>query len=197
MNVSDIIKIDTLAFKKLTAKEQKELATSLMSAANKRLKRLEKSGVGKLAPSYQSATKDREKFSVKGKTGKALAEEFNAMKRFYEMKTSNVRSARKWVKTNIGNLSEETASDLWREFKKIQEEDPSALSGGKDYNRLLDYVRDIIKKGDEDKAKDGIKKMRSVFQSYYEKRKTEEEDLLNGYFFSPLNDEESNFIPFK
>lgn len=118
MNVQDILNLGDDQLNQMTEKELKQVTTILVSAANKRLKRLresvkyttvpdgeggrkgkwvEKSNAGVATDAFNYATRGKmhyEKFSVAGKDRNQTYKEFARIRQFMGMKTSTVKGAK-------------------------------------------------------------------------------------------------------
>lgn len=89
----------------LTAEERQERAEArrLVSAANKRIRRLEEQDLGQSSPAYRSRIKNGDPyFSVKGKSMKEVRRLTHEMENFMNMSTSTLRGAKENV-TKIAN----------------------------------------------------------------------------------------------
>ena len=67
LSIDDIIDMDWRDINKLSNAELKQLSSRLNSASNKRLRRLESSGLSEWSPAYQHVQRSGGDFSVKGK----------------------------------------------------------------------------------------------------------------------------------
>lgn len=84
-------------------KEYRKEATRLVSLANKRIKRLERSNL-QSSPAYQKYVAEGEgRFSVKGKSYNELQSEVAKMRGFIDADTSTVRGYNKTLKTMASN----------------------------------------------------------------------------------------------
>ena len=121
LSVKEILKMPYEKWNKLSADDLKVLTQRLNSVANKRLKRLEASRIGKYSSALQSRRKGRkktgavEKFSTK--LPKSLAKDqvagkikgkFAEVKDFLQAKTSTAQGAEKFKKHLLGRFPELT-----------------------------------------------------------------------------------------
>lgn len=74
----------------LNRRELSALTSRLVSAANKRIRRLGSTEESRQSPSYKGYEKRGKMFSVKGKDTAKLREEFNNVARFLNAKTSSI-----------------------------------------------------------------------------------------------------------
>lgn len=130
----------------LNDKDLRKLASRLVSASNKRLRRLssDKSKWGKLSPVYQ-----KKQFSIKGKTRNQVLREFKKMKRFLNAATSTVRGFKKYRKmvySKIGFIPKKNVKKFWRIYRKFAESNRGglyAINGGEESGslRMQKYLR--------------------------------------------------------
>lgn len=117
--------------------------------ANKRIKRLENSGL--MSPALHAVMKEG-KFYAKGKDLNQLRHEYSRVMAFLNMSTSTVAGARQYEShiTNImgGKLTDKQKSTLFDAFRRIKEVSPAGLmSYGSD--RLISYLADEIRSEDD------------------------------------------------
>ena len=93
LSINDIMGMDWAVINKLSEKDLRALSSRLNSAANKRLKRIEKSGVEKYSPAHAHVM-EKGKFSTKGKDATALKNEIQRATGFLSAKTGSVSGAR-------------------------------------------------------------------------------------------------------
>lgn len=123
MNVQDILNLGDDQLNSMSEKELKQVTTILVSAANKRLKRMrenvkyttvtddkgnkkslwvEKANSGVATDAFNFATRGKmnyQKFSIAGKNRNQTYKEFSRIRQFMEMKTSTIKGAREVRKT--------------------------------------------------------------------------------------------------
>ncbi len=133
----------------LTRSELAKVCRRYFDMANKRINRLDSSGL--LSPALHSVMKEG-KFYAKGADLHKLQHEFSRCIAFLNMETSTVTGARKYEKhlENImgGKLSSNQKSVLFSAFRRIREVTPAGLmSYGSD--RLIQYLADEIRSEDE------------------------------------------------
>ena len=107
MSLIDIVFKGKVVFKDYMpdkdVKENRKRISTLVSLANKRLRRLEKAGLT-TSPAYQKWVDDGAKnFSVKGKDHNELQKELSRLKNFVESETSTVRGVNNTLKTMASN----------------------------------------------------------------------------------------------
>lgn len=94
MSIDDIMGMDWAVINKLSEKDLRVLSGRLNSAANKRVKRLESSGLKDFSPAY-AHIKEKGKFSTKGKDAVALKNEIQRATGFLSAKTGSIQGAKK------------------------------------------------------------------------------------------------------
>lgn len=140
-SIKDILSMDLYG---LNARDTRNLANRLVSAANKRVRYLEndKKGIGQSSPMYQYI-KERGVFSVRGKTRSQIMSEIKDMRFFLLAKSSTVRGwsrIRKNVETRLSQklstksskvnikLSNEEYKNLWSSYELMKDyRDPKTL----------------------------------------------------------------------
>lgn len=159
-SVKDILNMDYLDIAKMSRSELAKVVSQMSSAANKRLRRLEKTEMGTLSYAYQKVQQVGD-FSVKGKTHGQLQKEFKRAKNFLTSKTSSVggwRRERAKVRERIGGgfSSEEEEKAYWKAYREIRSEDPALhhTYGSTETQRMLrremDESRQLSKSEKED-----------------------------------------------
>lgn len=179
-----ISKMSYAEFKKLTPKEQKRVTSVLVSAMNKRIKRLGNTEIGRLSPTYQAFERRGNKYySVKGLTGDALYNRFEALSESLNKSTS----VREWKKLrnetleklNLDDLSPDDEKAFWSMYRKFQEDNTRY----KDFlkkKEVSDKVLTYIAHNFEEQGYDYSKKTRNKIMKYvreeYEKDKMQKHD---------------------
>lgn len=133
----------------MTRKEIAKECRRYFDMANKRIKRLETSGL--LSPALHAVLKEGP-FHAKGKDLNQLRHEYSRVMAFLNMTTSTVAGARQYEShiSNImgGKLSDKQKSTLFDAFRRIKEVSPAGLmSYGSD--RLISYLADEIRSEDD------------------------------------------------
>lgn len=110
-------------------------ASRLASMANKRLKRLEQSGLTD-SPAYQKWAKDgKVKFSVRGKSHRELQKEVSRMNQFINSQTSTIRG----VNTQLKDMAKNTGI----KYKNLKELRNSAKSFFELASKVEQYLRTV------------------------------------------------------
>ena len=170
MKISDILNMDLEKFNAMDAADLKAVTNRLVSAANKRLRRIEASGTP--SPAYRSVMKSGGVFSTQGKDLNALRAEYVRLKNFYESKTSTVRGAKKTQKENLEalrkkgvNATQEQADEMFRLYERLKELDKSVEMKNIKYSVLSDIQKEIESNKDPDNI---IQSMREKVSEIYE-----------------------------
>lgn len=95
MTVKEFMQLTPEDLTRMSEKELRETVRTMASAANKRLRRLGETKLGRSAPGYKAAMK-RGAFSSKGKNRSQLLGEATREMRFFNYKTGSVRGWEKY-----------------------------------------------------------------------------------------------------
>ena len=141
MSIDDIMDMNWREINSLNENDLRQLSQRLNSAANKRLRRLEKSGEDKFSPAYKAIQESGGSFSVKGKTTKTdLRNEIQRASDFLRSKTGNVKGARQYKEKvaqmfpgregeelSIDKIPEMQRKKLFRALDRLRESNASAV----------------------------------------------------------------------
>ena len=180
--------MDYNTFKKLSWKEQKRITSILISAMNKRIKRLGKSKIGELSPTYQTFLKRQEKH--KGNDGyysiKELKTTDELYNRFQKLASSlqKATSLREWKalrnetleKLSLDGISPDEEKAFWNMYRKFQEDNTRYKKFKKE---ISDKVLTYIAKAFEDKGYDYTEKSRKQITRWL--KEEYEKDKQNAY----------------
>lgn len=100
-----------------------DITSRLVSTANKRIRQLGKTEIGRMAPAYLSAMK-RGKFSVKGKNYNQLRNVFKTTKEFLKYKTSTTegwKEVRERIEKEIGTMTKWEEKKFWKTYRMLEE----------------------------------------------------------------------------
>lgn len=131
----------------LTRSQLAQVVSRIASAANKRLRGLERAGVE--SPSYKRISESGGKISTRGKNLNQLRSEFLRAKQFMEAKTSSVtgykkviaNTAEKLREAGVTNANASNVEDLLKIYDRLTQLDPNAKGRGLKYN-LLNAISD-------------------------------------------------------
>lgn len=148
LSIEDITSLSNKDFNSLSRSELAKVTSRLVSASNKRLRRLEKQGI--TTPSSESVAKSGGAFSVKGKNINELRAEFSRAKTFLGQKTSTVSGYKKFKKEykqltgfNLESLTKEQQGDLWKLTTALKEIEPVKFYK-MNYKQRLNYVSNVF-----------------------------------------------------
>lgn len=152
-SVEQLLDIEPEDFFYLDATFQVEAVSRLSSAANKRLKRIEKAGLEEYSPAYQDVIKEG-KFSVKGKNEQQLYQEFKRLNRFFRRSTSSTQGARAFKKevekifktTGATKESVYTSSDVFIKLMNRSREILPDATTTKNYQVIKDKAAEICER---------------------------------------------------
>lgn len=128
MSLADIINLDPIHYKGISEKSLAKLTSRLVSAYNKRAKRLENSGLASFSPAYIKLKKSKQtRLSVKGKSYNDLFSTFaQAKKMLTERKTFSVSGTRQVIadlekRLRVKFRSAEEGKRFWEAIDKLKE----------------------------------------------------------------------------
>ena len=149
--VEKYLDLEPKDIKKLSRRDLAHVVSTLASAANKRLVRLEKSPIGTQAPAYKTAM-ETGKFSVAGKNQGQLQAEYKRLKTFFSRKTSSLGGWNK-VRARVRDQMIKTSGGA---FENIEDE-----------KKYWEYYRSIEKKYSHTIQKyDSGQVQRSLYREY-------------------------------
>ena len=143
MSLKDVMNVPRGTFLELDASTQRVLASRLVSAANKRVRRLLKNGIDITLSSYVKGGK----FSIKGKRGTEFLKEIDRMQEFLSRRTSTVRGYRSYRKM-FGLPANYALEESYGVPGREQE--PVPVPSGEDADEVLDEGWDEEWEGGEE-----------------------------------------------
>lgn len=186
LTVDEIMSMDTNSMGK---KDLQKVATRLMSAANKRLKRLSQSEAGRNSPAFKAAEARGGKFSVKGKNLQQLKQEFANMRNFMGRKTSSLsgwskvrREKKAELEGRAGHaVSKSVEKKFWDVYGKVAETDQGkAATAMKSSEQLQKAVLEQVEQGKSEE--DILNDLDQTFTEMYEEM---QDDFESGDIFDP------------
>ena len=195
-SVQELMNLDKSTLNNLTPKELRSVTSRLVSAVNKRIRRLEKYAdtKGIEIPSLQ-ALKQKHKgkqFSIKGVEDKDILSTYSDIKEFMNYKTSNIRGLIRVKKdiaesiadisqTNYDELSKDEQNEIWDIYAKVVEPNKAIFyettekgRQRKSTNGIL--VQAIVNLQKSDLSKDEIiYKVTDLAENLLAKEKTDDE----------------------
>ena len=143
----------------LNEKEYRKEVTKIVSVANKRIKRLEKSKLTD-SPAYQKWLNEGGiKFSVKGKTHNQLQREVARLKKFMESETSTVRG--------FNNTLKKMAKATGVKYKNLRD----LQSKAKNFFTLASKVEQYLRSVNDIASAIGYQKIWTAINQYVQKEK--------------------------
>lgn len=191
LSTKDILKMDVY---KLNKTSLRQVTNRLISARNKRLRRLynEAPSSPSLRPHIKGVNKLLEQFSLKGaKTRNDVESVLKDVKQFMEAKTSTIKGFKAFEKEVTDRLGEfeddEEANEFWNLYKDWMKKHPNIASRYQDTNMLQSmlYEQYITQNKSAQASKLNLTKMvKKALQKenlkYEEESKRMENDLNNG-----------------
>lgn len=194
LSIKDIINLDWEDVSKLTRKELSQITSRLVSAANKRLRRLERSDYIGESPAYRSVIQrtGESRFTVKGKSHGKLERTFKETKHFLNLKTSTlsgykkvIRNVKETIKTKIGRtVSEVDVSKLFGALHKAQEMGLVDKRGSKGSEIAVGFIVDMLERNPDKNVDEILTEFDSYASNLYEEE------------FSDYEDDNEDGIPF-
>ena len=121
-----------------------QVTSRLVSTANKRIRQLGKTEIGRTSPAYISYMKHG-KLSVRGKNYNQLRNLFKTTKQFLNYKTSTIKGweeVRQRVEQEVGEMTPWETKKFWKTYRELEE-----TSGGfVDKSHLTNLSSDQIQK---------------------------------------------------
>ncbi len=137
LSINDILQMDYNKIKNMNETDVKRISARLVSASNKRIRRLEKSTKGNLSPQLQKIHERGSMFSIKGKNRNQTLQEFRQMKDFLESKTGSVRGFNQVYKNYVqrfGGVERTEYQDkrFWKVYHKMENEQKGVFNAIRD-----------------------------------------------------------------
>ena len=188
LSIKDILNMDWSDLNAFTNKELKQITSRLVSAANKRVRRLEGSSLGTSSMAYQSVERRGRMFSVKGKNVNQVRNEFKLASNFLKMKTSTVsgwKSYQKDVATkmksasgiDINKWSDDNKSKMWKVYRKFEEQHGGEFKKG-DSDRIIQYLLETLDKTETMSEDELLNSINDEWESMYE----DQDEDMDDYF---------------
>ena len=190
LKISDIVSMDWDRLNKLTEKDLRSITNRLVSASNKRIRRLEKTTRGTSSFAYQSVQERGRKFSTRGKNVNQLKQEFKLAKQFLGYKTSTVKGWKEYrtkVEQRTGyategeslDWSERTWSKYWKVYRRFEETHGGTFKKG-DSDRIQQMLTEIMDSSDKRRSADSFQRM--IEDEYEDMYESEEDEDIDDYF---------------
>lgn len=156
-SIKDILSMSEDVLSGYSPSHQREIVSRLASAANKRIRNLEKNSA--LTPSLLRIEESGGKISVKGKSSEQVLNEFNRAKRFLQSQSSTVRGWKQQVKQveaafedvtisgkpeiKKGMSANAAISQAFALYDVIAETNPELVSN-KDRYKIAGHIADVM-----------------------------------------------------
>ena len=190
LKLDTILNMDWEQLNSLSESEMKQITSRLVSASNKRIRRLEQTTMGTSSFAYQKVESRGKKFSVRGKNLNQVKQEFKLAKQFLQYKTSTVSGWKKYRSKMEKRVSGETYGEsqqwkdatwkkFWKVYRRFEETNGGTFKKG-DSDRIQQMLHEIFT--DEDK-RHSIDYFSDVLdEKYNELYEEETEDDIDDYF---------------
>lgn len=181
-SVEDILNMDV---SKLTESELRKITGRLVSAGNKRARRMMAKDV--MSPALNILQDTGGMLSTRGKSINQLRAEFKRAKNFLQSETSSLAGYKKVKKETMAQLKKEgiKISDkewdvFWRAYEELKKQDPSIAVKGLKYE-VLQEISKIMVKGDsvEDVVNNMAEKMSKIYE---EKSRLDDSTSVSEFF---------------
>ena len=174
----------------LTESEMKQITSRLVSASNKRIKRLEQTTMGTSSFAYQKVESRGKKFSVRGKNLNQVKQEFKLAKQFLQYKTSTVSGWKKYRSKMEQRVSGETYGEsqqwkdatwkkFWKVYRRFEETNGGTFKKG-DSDRIQQMLHEIFTNEDKRHSVDYFSDV--LDEKYNDLYEEETEDDIDDYF---------------
>lgn len=179
LKISDIIDMSWDDIGKLSTQDLKQLTSRLVSASNKRIRRLEKTRLGTSSYAYQTVEERGRKFSVRGMNRNQTLMEFGKARHFLQSKTSTVKGWKdvlesteeritKTLDTKDLKWSDKTWSKFWKVYRRFEENHSGTFKKG-DSTRFQQFITEIMQDSDKRRSADHFtQKIEEEYAKYYE-----------------------------
>lgn len=193
LSVNDILNLPGEEFNKLNLSDMRKVVSRLVSAGNKRIRRLEKAD---LHPTIlDTLAKSGGKFSTKGKNLNQLRAEFVRAKQFLSKETSTVTGykkvlkeiAKKYAEKGV-NISTKGIEKMWSIYARLKDLNPTIAGKNMKYS-VLNEISNYITTKPGVTVDDAVNALKDVAQKTYEEMEGERnrgESVSD--FFEPEDD---------
>lgn len=188
LKISDIISMSWDDLNSLSGKDLKAVTSRLVSASNKRIKRLQNSPRGTSSFAYQTVAERGRKFSVRGLNTNEVRTEFANARRFLNMKTSTLKGWKEYREDMNQRLtealdieelkwSETTESKFWKVYRRFEETHGGKFKKG-DSDRIQQMLTEMFESSDKRRSADYFtKRVDELWKEYYEEEQEDSESV--------------------
>lgn len=189
MSISDIMDIDIQSFNKLSESDLRRYTSRLVSAGNKRIRKIESAGI--TTPAYRNLGTIKRFSTQVGKdlTGtqrlNKLRQEFSRVRNFLTSKTSTIRGQKAVVKAVKENLAKSTGLSMkeinkinlskgFETFHKLQESGRIPSKGSDGSPKFRDFIIQQMAENPEISEESLMKMTEEHYNEIYEEQETKE-----------------------
>lgn len=146
LTIEDVMRLDINA---LNERQLRQVTSRLVSAGNKRIRRLEASDVAQSSPALKQVRDSGGMFSVQNKNINQLRSEFSRARTFLKLKTSTARGTRK-VQNQLfkelgirrGEMTKDQVATFWDMLHKLKQSDPNFIK--EHYEQVKKEIGEIV-----------------------------------------------------
>ena len=174
------------------------ITSRLVSTANKRIKRLGKTEIGRTSPAYIQYMKHG-KFSVMGKNYNQLRNMFKVTKQFLEYKTSTIqgwKEVRQRVEEDIGYMTKWEERKFWKTYRELEETNGGFVDKSHRTRLSSDQIQKLLhqelsEKGWRTKRESVVNSMNKKINDIYREEQEMEDYEEN---FEDFDEDEENYF---
>lgn len=183
LSVSEIMQMPISKLTSYTPTQQREIVSRVASAANKRLRNLEKQGISN--PATRKLYESGGKLSVRGKTGDELIKEFNRARDFMKNRFSSAKEWKKTVKKlsqseQLQDIPEQQIGEVFDYYDNARETDPNIINELSKYE-LMDYIDGLIQIEGLTDPDEINRRVLQYAQAEHDRRQRESENLTRRF----------------
>ena len=191
LSIEDILNMDVVDFNKLQEKDLKLVVGRLVSAANKRLRRMKNKGLTSPAMVSLARSDGGLLFSVKGKNTNQLRKEYARARNFLSKETSTIKGYSKVLKKTVKTLrdrgielSPDELENVFKVWNKLVEIDPTIKLHDYKYDLWEDIAKMFGSKPIEDIIIDIQQRYTELYEQQQEQQYGKEVTLygVSGFF---------------
>lgn len=173
LSINEILQKDAEWMLNLSKKDLAKITGRLVSAGNKRLRRIEELNLPSqsINPAYNMVMESGGYFSTKGKNLNQLRSEFARITNFMSLKTATKRGAKKYNEEvlsilNTDNMSKEQIKQAFDLLHRLKEVDPAFMSAKEKYEIMMESIsmKIINNEEPEEALSDLMDKMTSIYE---------------------------------
>ena len=183
LSIDDILSMSTNEVSKLNLSDLRKVVGRLVSAGNKRLRRLESKGVS--TPATEFIKRSGGPLTTKGKNVNELRAEFRRAKTFLRAKSGSLKRITKRTKNvtkalqkaGVKSITHENSDRLFKLYDRIKELDPGVQSKSLKY-KVMDEIGEML---DGAQDTDVVNMIMDTLTDLYESLIFDEQEM-NGFY---------------